>query len=112
MFYTFHPPPPPNCIYSDSKNTFKVFKTKQQKQQQKIHSTIPKIQKQLQEVKKHLENRSSQKWMFWFPNIIEISKTEKYLLNSNKNNYNNIFFRKPIPPKWVFWFKQKKSKQF
>ena len=25
--------PPPNCIYSDSKNTFKVFKTKQQKQQ-------------------------------------------------------------------------------
>ena len=25
--------------------------------------------------------------MFWFPNIIEISKTEKYLLNPNKNNY-------------------------
>ena len=74
-----------------------------------IHSKIPKIQKQLQEVKKHLENRPSQKWMFWFPNIIEISKTEKYLLNSNKNNYNNIFFRKQIPPKWIFWFKKNQN---
>ena len=35
--------------------------------------------KQLQEVKKkHLENRPSQKWMFWFPNIIEISKTPNF----------------------------------
>ena len=37
-----------------------------------------KIQKQLQEVNKHLENRPSQKWMFWFPNIIEISKTPNF----------------------------------
>ena len=35
--------------------------------------------------------------MFWFPNIIEISKTEKYLLNSNKNNYNNIFLENQFP---------------
>ena len=48
--------------------------------------------------------------MFWFPNIIEISKTEKYLLNSTKNNYNNIFLENQFPQNGYYDLKKLKTK--
>ena len=49
---------------------------KKKKKKKKKNSKNPKTATRGK--KKHLENRPSQKWMFWFPNIIEISKTPNF----------------------------------
>ena len=49
MFYTFHPPPPQTAYILNPK-TLSKFSKLNNKNNNKIHSKIPKIQKQLQEV--------------------------------------------------------------